>query len=90
MNYVISLKTPVDKLDRIEVWKLEEKKTNVNIALHLYRDAILKNCEHAVLVSSASVLESALKFLGQYFPEHHIGLILPRRQPKDNKQTTQC
>ena len=32
-------KNPVDKLDRVEVWRLEEKQTDVNIAMHLYRDA---------------------------------------------------
>lgn len=78
-------KDPIDKQDRVDVWRLEEKQTDVNIALHLYRDAMLKNCEHAVLVSSDSDLVSAFKFIGQDFPEHHIGLILPRKQPTNEK-----
>jgi hypothetical protein len=81
-------KKPADKLDRVEVWKLEEKQTDVNIALHLYRDAILKNCECSVLVSSDSDIEPALHFLCQDFPEHHIGLILPRRQPTEENEKT--
>ncbi len=52
----------VDKQDRVEVWKLEEKQTDVNIALHLYRDAMIKSCEQSVLVSSDSDLETSLKF----------------------------
>ncbi len=79
-------KTPVDKKDRVDVWKLEEKQTDVNIALHLYRDAVQRQCEQAVLVSSDSDLESALKFISSDFPDHKIGLILPRRQSGDDKQ----
>jgi len=79
-------KTPVDKKDRVDVWKLEEKQTDVNIALHLYRDAVKRQCEQAVLVSSDSDLESALKFISADFPDHKIGLILPRRQSGDDKQ----
>lgn len=78
-------KTPIDKQDRVEVRKLEEKQTDVNIALHLYRDAQFKNCEQSILVSSDSDLETALKFLNQDFPEHQIGLILPRKQPQGGK-----
>lgn len=77
---------PIDKQDRVEIWGLEEKQTDVNIALQLYRDAFLKNCEHAVLVSSDSDLVPALTFLKQDFPSHPVGLILPRKQPKELKQ----
>lgn len=79
-------KQPIDKQDRVEVWRLEEKQTDVNIALQLYRDAALKHCEHAVLVSSDSDLEPALAFLRQDFPDYPIGLILPRREPNETKQ----
>ena len=79
-------KNPVDKLDRVEIWKLEEKQTDVNIALHLYRDTVHRKCEQAVLVSSDSDLESALAFIKQDFPSHHVGLILPRREPKEGKR----
>ncbi len=79
-------KNPVDKKDRVDIWRLEEKQTDVNIALHLYRDAVHRNCEQAVLVSSDSDLESALKFISFDFPEHKIGLILPRRQSITDKQ----
>lgn len=65
-------KKPIDKQDRVEVWRLEEKQTDVNIALQLYRDAVFKNCEHAVLVSSDSDLVPALDFLKQDFPDYPI------------------
>jgi uncharacterized LabA/DUF88 family protein len=78
-------KIPIDKQDRVEVWRLEEKQTDVNIALQLYRDAVLKHCDHAVLVSSDSDLMPALAFLKQDFPDYPIGLILPRREPSKNE-----
>ena len=78
-------KTPIDKNDRVEVWRLEEKQTDVNIALNLYRDVARQTCEQVVLVSSDSDLEPSLKFLKQDFPELKLGLILPRKQPKEKK-----
>ena len=79
-GYLPRYKEPIDKQDRVEVWRLEEKQTDVNLALQLYRDAVLNNYEHAVLVSSDSDLVPALAFLKQDFPHYPVGLILPRRQ----------
>lgn len=79
-------KKPIDKQDRVEVWRLEEKQTDVNIAVQLYRDAVLKHCEHAVLVSSDSDLVPALAFLKQDLPDYPIGLILPRKEPNATEQ----
>jgi uncharacterized LabA/DUF88 family protein len=79
-------KNPIDKQDRVEVWRLEEKQTDVNIALQLYRDATFKHCEHGVLVSSDSDLVPALAFLKQDFPDYPIGLILPRRESSTSEQ----
>ena len=72
---------PIVKEDRVAVWRLEEKQTDVNIALHLYRDATLQKCEHVVLVSSDSDLAPALAFIKQDHPKIHTGLILPRPKP---------
>lgn len=52
---------PIDKTDRVNVWKFEEKQTDVNIALHMYRDAIKQHYTQQVLVSNDSDLELALK-----------------------------
>jgi uncharacterized LabA/DUF88 family protein len=78
-------KKPIDKADRVEVWRLEEKQTDVNIALHMYRDAAKGNCEQIVLASSDSDLEPALDFVKQDFPTLDIGLILPRKQLEGTK-----
>lgn len=71
-------KTPIVKADKLAVWRLEEKQTDVNIALHLYRDVVLQKCDQVVLVSSDSDLEPALTFIREGHPETSVGLILPR------------
>lgn len=56
---------PLDAPDQspIAVRKMEEKQTDVNIALHMYRDAIRGEVDHVVLVSNDSDLEPALKLI---------------------------
>ncbi len=44
-------KKPIDKDDRIDVWRLEEKQSDVNIALSMYRDALSGNYDQVVLIS---------------------------------------
>ncbi len=76
---------PIQKDNKVEVWKLEEKQTDVNIALHMYRDAIKQSCDQIILVSSDSDLEPALKMIKEDVPEMEIGLILPRKKPTNKK-----
>jgi len=42
------------------VWMIEEKQTDVNIALHVYRDAGLGHSEQLVICSNDSDLEPSL------------------------------
>lgn len=71
---------PPNKADRVEIWKLEEKETDVHLALRMYRDAIRSECDQVVLVSSDSDLVPALKMLALDTPEVRRGLILPRAE----------
>ncbi|MDO9319748.1 MAG: NYN domain-containing protein [Gammaproteobacteria bacterium] len=73
-------KRPIDKDDRVEVWKFEEKQTDVNLALHLYRDAILGQYSQQVVVSNDTDLELALKLVKQDTPNIQLGLIVPLRE----------
>jgi len=72
---------PVVRLDTIDIWKFEEKQTDVNIALHMYRDAVKNRCEQLVLVTNDSDLEPALQFLTDEEIGFKIGLIIPRPKP---------
>ena len=72
---------PINKDDRVEIWKFEEKQTDVNIALHMYRDAVNESCAQQILVSNDSDLELPLKLISEDKPDITLGLIIPRPKP---------
>lgn len=72
---------PIDKDDRVEIWKFEEKQTDVNIALHMYRDAMRESSSQQILASNDSDLELALKLIAKDKPEIILGLVIPRAKP---------
>ena len=51
---------PYDRLKRTRVWKIEEKQTDVNIAISMYRDAAKNLVDHQVLVTNDSDAEPIL------------------------------
>lgn len=81
MGFPPLYKKPIDKDDRVKVWKFEEKQTDVNMALHMYRDAINDLCAQQILVSNDSDLELALKLISEDQQEIELGLIIPRSKP---------
>ena len=77
---------PFDKSVRERVWKLEEKKTDVNLALEMYRDALSGQYQQMVIVSNDSDAEPALKAIREDFPDIKIGVITPiEPRPEDGK-----
>jgi len=74
-------KKPIDKNNRVAIWKFEEKQTDVNIALHMYRDALNESISQQVLVSNDSDLELPLKLIKEDKPNIIIGLVTPRKKP---------
>ena len=46
-----------------QVWMIDEKQTDVNIALHAYRDAARGLCDQVVICSNDSDLETALRMI---------------------------
>ncbi len=80
-------KNPIDKNSKTEVWRLEEKQTDVNIALHAYRDAAKDLAQQLVFVSNDTDLEPALLAIREDFAERHqIGVVIPVRKPKFNEK----
>ncbi len=77
---------PIDKDDRVEIWNFEEKQTDVNIALHMYKDAISEKILQQVLVSNDSDLELPLKLINEDKPKITIGLIIPRPKPTGSRR----
>ena len=68
---------PPDKSKRIPVWRIEEKQTDVNIALAMYRDALRADADLIVLCSNDSDLVPAVKLLRQDCPQVEIGIVAP-------------
>lgn len=72
---------PYDRTNRVRVWKLEEKKTDVNLALCMYRDASKGLYDRIILVSNDSDAEPALKAIRQDFPAVMLGVVMPIHPP---------
>ncbi|EXJ11299.1 MULTISPECIES: NYN domain-containing protein [Nitrincola] len=79
--------TPPSRQDQVDIWRLEEKETDVNIAISMYRMAakqtvlpIEERIRHMVLVSGDTDMQPALKAIREDFPDMHIGVILPHRE----------
>lgn len=84
---LLAYQQPPDKTKRHAVWKLEEKQTDVNIALTAYRDAATNAAQQLVFVSNDTDLEPALAAIRQDFGDRHqIGVILPIRKAKDGEK----
>lgn len=71
-------KLPLDKQDRTNVWRLEEKQTDVNIALEAYRDAIKGHADQLVFVTNDTDIAPALRMIREDLQDAiRIGIILP-------------
>jgi uncharacterized LabA/DUF88 family protein len=73
---------PYDRAIRSRVWKIEEKKTDVNIALRMYRDAAKGLVDRVILVSNDSDTEPLLEAVREDFPHVIIGVVMPRHPVK--------
>lgn len=71
--------TPPDKGNRVDTWKLEEKRTDVNMALDIYRDAVKGDYQQALVCTGDTDLIQALRYVRIDFPELILGLIHPGR-----------
>lgn len=69
-----------DKQNLTPVWMIEEKQTDVNLALQLYRDAVRATCDQQVICSNDSDLEPALQLVRQDAPTIQMGLVVPLRE----------
>lgn len=70
---------PFDRTIRSRVWKIEEKQTDVNLAIAMYRDAAKGLVDHIVICSNDSDAEPALKAIRDDFPLLKIGVVTPIR-----------
>lgn len=78
---LLAYRKPPDKEHRVDVWRLEEKQTDVRMAIEGYRDAAKSIAEQFVFVSNDTDLAPALEAIREDFgQQHRIGVILPIRK----------
>ena len=63
----------------VQVWRLKEKQTAVQMAMHLYRDAVRGRYAQQVICSGDADLEPCLAFLRADAPSIRLGLVTPLR-----------
>lgn len=80
-------KGQVDKTNCHKVWRLNEKQTDVNIAIHMYRDAIQNKASNLILCTSDSDLVPALETIRKDIPTIKLGLVLPRKSRTVDSQS---
>ncbi|GHW17169.1 6-hydroxy-3-succinoylpyridine 3-monooxygenase HspA [Vibrio cholerae] len=71
-----SPKKPIS-FDKIKVWKIEEKLTDVALSIAAYRDVSKGLCSQVVFCTNDSDISPALKAISEDFPNVTIGLVLP-------------
>lgn len=76
-----------DRRDRVKVWKLEEKQTDVNIALAMYRDACSGNYSQQIICSNDSDVVPVLRAIKRDFPQIRLGVVTPRPPPEPHIRT---
>lgn len=79
--------TPASRADQVDIWHLEEKETDVHLAISMYRLATRQpalppeeRIGQIVLVSADTDMAPALRALREDFPELRLGVILPHRE----------
>lgn len=68
------------KASTARVWMIEEKQTDVNLALHAYRDAVRGEVDQLVICSNDSDMEPALRMIREDVAAIQIGLVMPLRE----------
>jgi uncharacterized LabA/DUF88 family protein len=82
---LMTYREPPDKSDRLSVWRIEEKQTDVNIALSIYRDVAQGKADVVVICSNDSDLVPAVKAIQEDFPKCVVGIVAPMHEPNANR-----
>lgn len=68
----------VNESEDILVWKLEEKQSDVNLALHVLSDIVNHNIEQAVIVTNDSDIAPVINMVKEY-TSAIVGVVLPTK-----------
>ena len=70
----------------LEVFKTEEKGSDVNLATQLLNDAWLNNFDCAVVISNDSDMAESMRLIKVHHPQKVIGLITPGKKIRTSEQ----
>ena len=73
--------------DIIDIWKLEEKQSDVSLALHAYSDALRGMVDHVVFITNDTDLVPAMQAIREH-TEVTIGLIVPTKEKERRANTS--
>jgi len=79
-SWAVEYREPPDKRQRVRIWRFEEKRTDVNLALSAYRDAAKGLVDQVVLVTNDSDITPAAVAIREDFPSIRIGVVFPIAQ----------
>lgn len=63
--------------EKVNIFLLEEKKTDVNIAINMYEDARSGKCDQIILITNDSDQEPTITKIKQNFSHIEVGIIFP-------------
>ena len=72
--------------EKVKVWKIEEKRSDVSLALHMYDDSIRDQIDQVILVTNDTDLVPAFELLKQRCPNVVRGLVIPTRRSGDKQK----
>lgn len=72
--------------DKVQVWKIEEKRSDVGIALHMFDDAMRNEVDQVILVTNDTDLVPAFEMLEQRCPQIVRGLVIPTRKSGEDQK----
>lgn len=73
--------------EKVQVWKIEEKQSDVNLALQIYDDALQGELDQVVLVTNDTDLVPAFAMLKARCPHIVRGLVIPTRKTGEGRAT---
>lgn len=71
----------IDHAIRHRVWQVEEKLTDVNIALDFYRCAVRCEANTLIVCSNDSDMGPAMRLVRDDYPDQRLGLVAPLPEP---------
>lgn len=72
---------PIDHTLRHRVWQVEEKLTDVHIALDFYRSAVRGEADLLIVCSNDSDMGPAMRRVRDDYPAQRVGLVAPLPEP---------